>query len=124
VGIRTRGVRSDVVKVGGREPASNGAAAFHDSPIEFTTTVTEWAPDRSKKWRTTGAPRLIFLGGFEMSFALTPVNGDTHVALAVLYNLPPWRLGRLLGRLLAAPYARWCVRQIARDARRAFGSEA
>jgi hypothetical protein len=91
-------------------------------PIEFTTTVTEWVPDRSKKWRTTGARRLIVLGGFEMSFALTPVDGGTRVALTIRYNLPPGWLGRLLGRLLAAPYARWCVRQMARDARRALGS--
>lgn len=88
--------------------------------MNIRTTVPEWVPDRRKKWRTTDKPRLIILGGFEMSFALTAIDRGTRLVLTIGYNLPPRGFGRLLGGMLAAPYARWCVRRMARNLERAI----
>lgn len=93
-------------------------------PIDCTTMVTAWEPDREKTWRTTGRPRLIVLGNFEMRFTLVAVDHGTRLILTISYSLPPAGFGRLLGRMLAAPYARWCLRQMVRDARIALGSVA
>jgi hypothetical protein len=90
-------------------------------PIDFTTVVTQWVVNREKVWRTTGDPRLIVLGHFEMRFSIDPVgDGGTRLVLALDYDLPSGRLGRLLGRALAAPYARWCLRRMSRDAKAAL----
>ena len=93
-------------------------------PIDFTTTVTAWVANQEKKWRTIGEPHLIVLRDLEMQFALTPVDRGTRLKLAICYNLPSGHVGRLFGAFFAAPYARWCLRQMARDATVALGSVA
>jgi Polyketide cyclase / dehydrase and lipid transport len=90
--------------------------------IDFTTTVVRWVAGQEKVWRTIGDPRLIVIGPFEMRFALEPIDGGARLIMAVEYDLPASVLGRLLGRVLAAPYARWCLRRMCRDARAALGS--
>lgn len=90
--------------------------------IDFTTTVTAWLPDKEKIWRTIEAPRLVVLGDFQMRFTLTRRDGDTNLLLAIDYNVPSQGLARVLGRALAAPYVRWCLRRMARDTRLAFES--
>jgi hypothetical protein len=92
-------------------------------PIDFTTAVTAWVPGRQKVWRTVGKPRLIVLADFQMRFSLTGREGRTDLMLAIDYNMLAGGVGRLLGRLLAAPYVRWCLRRMASDARSAFKSE-
>jgi hypothetical protein len=89
--------------------------------IDFTTTVVRWVMDREKVWRTTGEPRLVVIRHFEMRFATAPLDGGTDLTLALAYDLPARGAGWLLGRLLAGPYARWCVRRIVRDGQVALG---
>jgi len=91
--------------------------------IDFTTTVVRWVADREKIWRTIGDPRLIVIGHFEMRFAVDPVDGGARLTMALEYELPSRGCGRLLGRALAAPYAKWCLRRMCRDARAALGEE-
>jgi hypothetical protein len=78
--------------------------------------VTEWVADRGKKWRMTGEPRLIILGGFEMSFALTAVDSGTRLVLTIGYDSPIRGFGRLFGFVFARAYARRCARQMAQGA--------
>jgi len=93
-------------------------------PLDFTTTVTSWLPEREKVVETTGRPRLIVIRDFQIRSSIARVDGSTRVAFALAYNLPEGRVGRLLGRALAGPYARWCLRRIAQDARAALGAAA
>jgi hypothetical protein len=91
-------------------------------PIDFTTAVTQWVPGREKTWRTVGKPRLIVLGDFQMRFSLASRDGGTNVMMAIDYSLPTRGIGRLVGAVLAAPYARWCLRRMVRDARSTLDS--
>jgi hypothetical protein len=91
-------------------------------PVDFTTTVTSWTREREKTWRTIGEPALIVLGHFEMHFSVAPAVPGTRLRLAIKYNLPATLFGRVIGRILAAPYARWCLRRIANDAQAAFNA--
>jgi Polyketide cyclase / dehydrase and lipid transport len=91
--------------------------------IDFTTIVVRWVADREKVWRTIGNPRLIVIGPFEMRFGVEPVVGGARLTMALEYELPSRGLGRLLGRALAAPYAKWCLRRMCRDARAALGAD-
>ena len=91
-------------------------------PIDFTTAVTQWVPGREKTWRTVGKPRLIVLGDFQMRFSLASRDGGTNVVMAIDYSLPTRGIGRLVGAVLAAPYARWCLRRMVRDARSTLDS--
>jgi hypothetical protein len=83
----------------------------------------QWVADREKVWRTIGDPRLVVLEHFEMRFAVDPVAGGTRLIIALDYELPSRGFGQLLGRALAAPYAKWCLRRMCRDATAAFGAE-
>ena len=92
-------------------------------PIDFTTTVVRWVADREKIWRTIGDPQLIVIGHFEMRFGVDPVDGGARLTMALEYELPSRGCGRLLGRALAAPYAKWCLRRMCCDARAALGEQ-
>jgi hypothetical protein len=91
-------------------------------PIDFTTTCTAWLPGREKVLQTTGESRLVVIRDFRMTSTMTPLDGGTRLALALAYNPPAGTFGRLLGRALAAPYVRWCLRRMAHDARAALGA--
>ena len=92
--------------------------------IDFTTTVTTWVPEREKVTQTRGEPRLIVIRDFQMTASVMRADGGTRLVLALAYNLPAGFLGRLLGRMLAGPYVRWCLRRMADDVRAALGGAA
>lgn len=108
-------------------PSATGVGATYRShghvmglPLDFTARVTRWVPDKEKVWCTIGEPRLVVLGGFEMRLTITPESGGTRLVAGIDYTLPKSWAGRLLGRLLARPYSRWCLRRICRDAKAAL----
>lgn len=81
--------------------------------------VVERIPPLRKAWETEGEPRLLIIGAYRMGFNLTP--GVTTVGRVWIdYDLPTHGIGRWLGALLAASYARWCVQRMLGDAQRAF----
>lgn len=82
--------------------------------------VTERIPPRRKAWRTVGRLRLVVIGPYEMGFDLRAVDGGSALRVWIDYDMPPSGLGRLLPAL-GDFYARWCVKQMVRDAVRAFG---
>jgi uncharacterized membrane protein len=81
--------------------------------------VIERDPPTRKVWQTVDA-NLLVIGLYRLGFELDPLGDTTNVRVFIDYDLPerwPWRwFGRLLGRV----YARWCVEQMARDAKRRF----
>jgi len=77
-------------------------------------------PPLRKSWETVGAPRLLVVGPYRMGFDLEPEGSTARLRVWIGYELPRQGVSRLLGRLFGQSYARWCVRQMAEDARRSF----
>jgi hypothetical protein len=75
---------------------------------------------RKKSWETVGEPRLLVIGPYRMGFDLVAVGTDTKLRVFIDYVLPSKGIARLLGRLFGQSYAKWCVRQMAEDARHSF----
>jgi hypothetical protein len=82
--------------------------------------VTAREPPLNKSWQTVGEPRLLVIGPYRMGFSLTGMGADAALRVTIDYKLPTRGLPRLLGKLFGSSYAKWCVRQMAEDARRAF----
>ena len=78
--------------------------------IDFSETVTRYVPGREKFWRTIGTPRLVIIDSYEMGILVEPLaEMRSRLTLTFDYELPRSGLRRLLGMLLAAAYARWCL---------------
>lgn len=88
--------------------------------LDAECVVVERIVPRLKQWQTVGRPRLLVIGPYRMAVRIEPYDAGSRVAVAIDYALPSALWERLLGRALAAPYARWCVRQMARDIERRF----
>lgn len=84
--------------------------------------VTDRVPPLHKAWETVAEPRLLVIGRYRMGFDLEPADGDTRLRVFIDYALPERELPWLLGLLLAPSYARWCVREMVRDARSHFAT--
>jgi hypothetical protein len=92
-----------------------GGSAFGLS-LAVDEVVTERDPPRRKAWRTVGATGLFILDAYDMGFELEPIATGSRLRVWIAYSLPKGVAGRLLGRLLASSYARWCVGRMVRDA--------
>ena len=97
-----------------------GGSAF-GLQLFLDAVVTERIPPRRKVWQTVGMPRLVVIGSYKMGFELTGAGAGSTLKVWIDYDLPRRGLGRFVPALGSA-YARWCVKQMASDAVRAFGS--
>lgn len=70
-----------------------------------------------KTWQTF-QDRLVVIGAYQLGFFLEPLEGGCRLTVWIRYDLPSKR--RWLGRLGGGMYARWCVQQMLRAARRQF----
>ncbi len=86
--------------------------------------VTKREPPLTKGWETVGEPRLLVVGPYRMSFDVTRVSTAAQLRVAIDYGLPSKGIFRLLGRLFGQSYAKWCTRQMVRDAQRTFATQA
>ena len=86
--------------------------------------VTVHKPPQTKIWQTIGAPKLLVIGAYVMGFEISPAQPGSQLRVFIDYDLPPSPIARLLGYLLGAFYARWCVRSMAHDAQAHFGNSA
>lgn len=78
--------------------------------IDFSETVTRYVPGREKVWRTIEQPRLIIIDSYEMRVLVEPIAAPrSRLTITIDYELPRTHPWRLLGWMLAAPYARWCL---------------
>ena len=55
-----------------------------------------------------------------MGFDLTPDGNKEQLRVAIDYDLPTNGIKWLLGRVLGDTYAKWCTRQMVRDAQDSF----
>jgi hypothetical protein len=90
-------------------------------PIYLDEVVTLRDPPRRKNWETVGQPRLLVIGPYRMGFTITSAGGDASLRVEIDYQVPQAGFSRLLGRFFGASYAKWCTKQMVRDAQRAFG---
>ena len=86
--------------------------------------VTERQPPQFKAWETCGEPRLLVSGPYRMGFRIAAAGEASQLIVFIDYDLPRRGTARLLGRLLARAYARWCCRRMVEDAARAFAPAA
>jgi hypothetical protein len=84
--------------------------------------VTMREPPLKKIWETVGELRLLVIGPYRMGFYLTPDGTKAQLRVAIDYELPTMGISRLLGRLFGRAYAKWCTRQMVRDARDSFAT--
>lgn len=89
--------------------------------LEIEEQVIERTPPVSKSWQTIGRPRMLVLDAYRMGFNLTPKEEACRLRVFIDYAKPRVGLGRWLGRLAGATYARWCVRSMIQDAVTRFG---
>ena len=83
--------------------------------------VVQREPPRLKTWETIGEPRLLVIGRYRMSVDIQERGDRSRVRIAVDYAMPASAPARWLGMVFGTMYARWCVRQMARDVVRQFG---
>lgn len=81
--------------------------------------VTERSPPLHKAWETRGVPELIVMGDYRMGFDITPQASGSRLRVFIEHNDAPGWFGRLASAMLGPMYAKWCLRRIADDARRA-----
>jgi hypothetical protein len=85
--------------------------------------VTEREPPHRKVWRTTGAPRLLVIDGYEMGFEITPEAIGSRLRVWIDYQPSARGLGHWAPQL-GDLYANWCVERIADDAKLAYRPQA
>jgi hypothetical protein len=89
--------------------------------LDFSETVTKYLPNREKIWHTVGEPQLLIISSYEMRLAVEPLSASSsRLTISIAYDLPRSPFWRLVGRLLAGPYSRWCLRRMVGDAKRAL----
>ncbi|NOT40086.1 MAG: SRPBCC family protein [Alphaproteobacteria bacterium] len=103
-----------VIKMGG---------SFLGIPLSVEEVVVTREPPHRKVWETRGQPRILIIGSHRMGFEITPSgSGVMHLRVFIDYDLPASLFGRIVGRLFAPMYARWCVKRMAMDAARHFSA--
>jgi hypothetical protein len=86
-------------------------------PIDFSETVVKYVKNKERIWRTIGEPKIIIIGDYEMGFRLTPSHDGTRLKIYISYDLPKPLFGKILGWLLSGWYSKWCLNNMATDAK-------
>lgn len=86
--------------------------------LRLDEVVTEREPPHRKAWQTEGDVKLLVIGRYRMTVAVTPEGSGSRLRVAIDYELP--ERGAWLGRLFGGLYARWCVRRMTDDVSRAL----
>ena len=86
--------------------------------------VMEYQPPLMKVWETIGIPKLLVIGDYRMGFDIRGAPAGSQLRVFIDYDLPRSPIARLLGYLLGAFYARWCVQSMAHDAQAHFVNSA
>ena len=105
-------------KAVGSRMRMSGTAFGLKLSVEEEVTVRD--PPHVKIWRTVGNPKLLIMGAYEMGFRLAPAREGSRLTIWIDYALPGHWVGRLLGKIFASVYARWCIERMIADAANAF----
>ena len=93
-------------------------------PLHVEEVVTRREPPLTKVWETIDSPHLFVIGPYRLGFELRAADSSTLLRVFIDYDLPARGFSRLLGLLFGSFYARWCVRQMLKDAARRDVTEA
>lgn len=87
-------------------------------PLSLEQIVVERRSPSLKAWVTAGPPGLLVIGQYRMGFHIDAAPAGSLLTVFIDYRWPvnPWL--RLPARLFARAYARWCCREMLRDARK------
>jgi len=99
-------------------------SSFLGIGLAIAEEVIEREPPQFKSWHTLGAPRMLILAAYRMGFSVEPTRQGSRLQVFIDYAIPQSGIGRLLGRLFAGVYARWCVRSMLASATGHFGAAA
>lgn len=88
--------------------------------VDFTEIVTHWVPNRERIWKTIGTPKILILKDYEMRFQTESLNHKTRLTFEIAYNLPKSYLWRLIALMITDGYAKWCLKNMCEDAKRAL----
>ena len=109
-----------------RGRAEHARVHLRGSVLGFALTIDEEVVERTppvaKTWQTIGTPRMLVLDAYRMGYVLEPQGSASRLTVFIDYTFPSRGLGRWLGRIAGAAYARWCVTSMIEDAVRSFGS--
>ena len=83
--------------------------------LDVECVVVKRVPNEIKEWETVGTPRLLVIGPYRMFVRISPHNDRCIVTIAIDYAMPTAAWERILAGAFGRVYARWCVRQMARD---------
>lgn len=81
-----------------------------------TDALADWQP----RGETVIDQDLLVIRTYRMEFEIEPDGAAPRQRVFIDYDYPGTLAGKLLGSLVGSLYARWCVRRMARDARRRF----
>jgi hypothetical protein len=96
--------------------------SFLGLKLEINERVIDRVPGESKAWQTVGSQRMLILARYRMGFSLRPLPRGCRLTAFIDSTLPATGLGHLFGLLAGGAYARWCVRNILRQATNQFGT--
>jgi hypothetical protein len=88
--------------------------------IDFTETVTKWIENQERVWETIGDPKLLIMGGYAMNFNVRPSNWGTRLTFGIKYSYPKSAFWKFIAFLLGDWYAKWCLKNMAKDVKRAL----
>jgi hypothetical protein len=89
-------------------------------PLAVEEVVTSRTVPSGKTWETTSEPLLWVIGAYAMGFELNPQGSSCELRVFIRYAHPEAPVSRVLGVLFGWLYARWCTRQMVRDAQAHF----
>lgn len=84
--------------------------------------VTLREPPHRKVSETVGTPRLLVISNYRLSLDINDEDGMSRLHVFIDYELSKG-MTRLLGYLFGRAYAKWCVRQIIKDAGEQFKTQ-
>src|SRR3989344_7651761 len=93
-------------------------------PLFVREAVTDWQPAKRQAWETVGPQKMIIIGQYRMGFDLIPRASGVALRVFIDYGFPESASGRILGKIFAKIYAKWCTGRMAKDAAKHFNEMA
>lgn len=89
-------------------------------PMFVDEVVTEHKKPSIKTWKTVKVKNLLVVGDYTMKFEISPKEQNSLFRVSIDYEMPD--KNKWLGLLLGDRYAKWCVEQMLKGARKYFSA--
>jgi len=88
-------------------------------PIDFTTEITDWVPNKERHLETIGVAKMIIYSWFSIDLSIVPAFSGCKAELSISYLPAENPFGKFLCSLLGDFFSRWCIRGMLKDIRNA-----